>query len=75
MSATSRSVRRLVGAIIVSAVGLAALAGPAGARPAAGSEFDRITADLRAAVQRHDPRSYHAFRSQLEALIRTATSD
>ena len=75
MSATSRSVRRLVGAIIVSAVVHAALAGPVGARPTAGSEFDRITADLRAAVQRHDPRSYHAFRLQLEVLIRTATSD
>jgi len=75
MSATSRGVRRFVGAIIASAFVLAPLTGPAGARPAAGSEFDRITADLRAAVQRHDPRSYHAFRSQLEALIRTATSD
>jgi len=75
MSATSRGVRRFVGAIIVSAVVLAAPAGSAGARPTAGSEFDRITADLRAAIQRHDPRSYHAFRSQLEALIRTATSD
>ena len=75
MSATSRGVRRFVGATIVTAVLLASLAGPAGARPTAGSEFDRITADLRAAVERHDPRSYHAFRSQLEALIRTATSD
>ena len=75
MSATSSCVRRLVGATIVTAVLLASLAGPAAARPAAGSEFDRITADLRAAVERHDPRSYHAFRSQLEALIRTATSD
>ena len=42
MSATSR-VRRFVGAIIISAGALAALAGPIGARPAAGSEFERIT--------------------------------
>ena len=75
MSATSRGVRRFVGAIIVTAVVLPGLAVPAGARPTPGSEFDRITADLRAAVQRHDQRSYHAFQSQLEALIRGATSN
>ena len=69
MSATFRGVRRFVGASIATAVILSALAAPAGARPTPGSEFDRITADLRAAVQRHDPRSYHAFQSQLEALI------
>jgi hypothetical protein len=30
---------------------------------------------MRAAVQRHDPRSYHAFESQLDVLVSTAMSD
>jgi len=73
MSETSRGGRRLVGAVLVTAIALSALAAPAIARPTPGSEFDRITADMRAAVQRHDPRSYYAFRSQLKVLISAAT--
>lgn len=74
MSATNRGVRRVAGAILI-AIALAALAGPASARPAPGAEFERITADMRAAIQRHDPRSYHAFQRQLRILVSSATSN
>jgi hypothetical protein len=67
--------------IAVTAVLVVLLAGEgvAGGHDARGvtvsaAEFDRITADIRAAGARHDARAYHAFHAQLVELIRAATS-
>jgi hypothetical protein len=63
----------VIGAIIAIAIAVSAVTAAAAGSPG-GSEFDRITADLRAAIQRHDPRSYHLYVAQLEALIDEATA-
>jgi hypothetical protein len=62
---------RQLGATLPLAVTLAmALASPASAgAPPSGAEFERITTNIRAAVARHDARSYHLFRRQLESLV------
>jgi len=51
----------------------AGLAGPASAQTVVGAEFERVTADIRAAIERHDSRAYHEFRNQLDELIITST--
>jgi hypothetical protein len=75
MTATHRRLRTLV---IPTLFALAA-AGPtvpgttATVLTSPGAEFDRITADIRAAVERHDARAAHLFGVQLERLIAQAT--
>lgn len=69
--------RRLnrAGLSLVFALSIAASAGPlTGATAGAPSgEFDRITADMRASLERHDLRAFHQYRRQLDRLIATAT--
>ena len=73
MTATHRPLRTFV---IATLLALAA-AGPAGpgtatALTSPGAEFDRITADIRAAVERHDARAAHLFGAQLDRLVAQA---
>ena len=50
------------------------VAGTSAALTTQGAEFDRITADIRAAVERHDSRAAHVFGAQLDLLIARATA-
>jgi len=70
-----RSTRLLGPAVFVVVLTAFAGGGAGDARAAsdAAAEFDRITADMRAAVARHDARAFHAFHAQLVELIRAVT--
>ena len=69
--------RRLrgVGLSVLLALAIAgsAVPGASAAAPSAGAEFDRITADIRAAIERHDARAAHQYGGQLDVLIARAT--
>ena len=73
MTATHRIARGVRGLALIGLVTAAGLPGPAYAQTLVGAEFERVTADIRAAVERHDSRAYHEFRNQLDALIARAT--
>jgi hypothetical protein len=68
---------RHVGLLVVLTLAAAGLAAPgtttAASSSADGAEFDRITADIRAAVERHDARAAHLYEAQLDRLIVRAT--
>jgi hypothetical protein len=73
---TTRRVRPVLSALVaVAACSGAAVAVPAAAGVHAGAEFDRITADIRAAIERHDTRAFHGYEGELQRLIARATSD
>jgi hypothetical protein len=73
MTARHRNARGVRELVLIGLVTALLLPGPASARTSAGAEFERVTADIRAAVERHDSRAYHDFRNQLDALIARAT--
>ena len=73
MTANHRVARGVRGLGLVCLVTAAGLPGSASARSAVGAEFERVTADIQAAVERHDSRAYHEFRNQLDELIVRAT--
>jgi hypothetical protein len=60
---------------LVAAVCIIATAGPVAAHSRSGSEFERLTADIRAAVERHDMRSFHEFHRQLDRLVEQSVGD
>jgi hypothetical protein len=66
---------RLRRVVPIALLAFAATSGGAVARTPHGGDFDRITADMQAAVARHDRRFYHAFENQLRELIDRALSD
>jgi hypothetical protein len=73
MTAPNRVATGVSGLALIGLVAAAGLSGPASAQTSVGAEFERVTADIQAAVERHDSRAYHEFRSQLDALIARAT--
>jgi hypothetical protein len=73
MSATHRRLRTFViGTLLALAAAGPAAPGAATALTGQGAEFDRITADIRAAVERHDARAAHLFGVQLDRLVAKA---
>jgi len=73
MSATHRRLRTFViGTLLALAAAGPAAPGVATALTGQGAEFDRITADIRAAVERHDARAAHLFGVQLDRLVAKA---
>ena len=76
MTAMHRQLR-YVGISLLLALAAAGSAAPgatiAASPSAVGAEFDRITADIRAAVERHDARAAHLYEAQLDRLIVRAT--
>jgi hypothetical protein len=74
MTATRRITFRLPGFVVACCAATVLLAGPAAARTLDGAEFERITADIRAATATHDMRAYHDFHVQLDRLIARSIS-
>jgi hypothetical protein len=73
MTTTHRRLRTFaIATLLAAAAGGPAVPGPATALTSRGAEFDRITADIRAAVERHDARAAHLFGVQLDRLIAKA---
>jgi hypothetical protein len=66
---------RLRRVVPIALLAFAATSGGAVALTPHGGDFDRITADMRAAVARHDSRLYHGFETQLRELIAHSLSD
>jgi hypothetical protein len=64
---------RLVATALLAEVAMTPASIAAGADASRGAEFERITADIRAAVARHDARLYHLYLNQLERLVDQAT--
>jgi hypothetical protein len=74
MTATHQRLRiLLIPTLLALAAAGSAVPGSATALTSRGAEFDRITADIRAAVERHDPRAVHLYGAQLQRLIAEAT--
>ena len=73
MTTTFRGRDVCLSVLLAMAVVGAAVPGATAASLSAGAEFDRITADIRAAIERHDPRAAHQFGAQLDRLIARAT--
>ena len=77
MTATNgiRRARRLCGTTpaLLVAMAVGTFASPSTAAVSNVAEFGRITADIRAAVVRHDSRALHQFEEQLHRLIAEAT--
>jgi hypothetical protein len=75
MTATHRIQPIVCAFVLVTTLWAAAVPVPAAADTQSGAEFDRITADIRASIDRHDMRSLHAYQSQLKRLVARATGD
>jgi hypothetical protein len=75
MTASPARVVRTVITLAAAAVCVTANAGPVAAQSRGGPEFERLTADIRAAVARHDMRSFHEFHRQLDRLLEQSVGD
>jgi hypothetical protein len=62
-------------AVAVPASAAAPAAPRGGADSGPGAEFERITGNIRAAIERHDMRAYHAFGVQLRHLVAEAVGE
>ena len=60
---------------LAAALFMTTIAGPVAAQSRSGQEFERLTADIRAAVSRHDVRAFHEFHRQLDRLIELSVGD
>jgi hypothetical protein len=77
---SAAAIRRIAAsAILVTTLAVAVPASAAvpaaprgGGGSVSGAEFERITGNIRAAIQRHDMRAYHAFGVQLRDLVAEA---
>lgn len=71
---TGQFVIPVLALVVTAFLNACAGAGDARATSDTAAEFDRITADMRAATNYHDPRAYHVFHAQLVELIRATTT-
>jgi hypothetical protein len=67
MTSPARLIRVVL--TLAAAASITATTGPVAAGSWSGPEFERLTADIRAAVTRHDMRAFHEFHRQLDRLI------
>jgi hypothetical protein len=74
---TARNLLRRGTAGLVLAASFAVLTTPsfATAGTSTSAEFERITADIRASIMRHDARAFRTYEVQLRRLVAEATSE